>query len=651
MLPLASAFEFASVALRQQLEFQRRYHAGACGQFPAVACKVAGAERSRITPWILNVRLGIVCALEMVDDLDDEALVEALARLTMGVDFDTPAQELYQPPPASSTLQTKVSWENYTEASSECVQRWWGHLTEEWAELRGHAYLPFRGPGREEIVDDCLGRLRDLNEGKLRGRNNCCVLGPKDIGKTCVLKALVCLNSVLSSDTLSIFLDGRAIEHRLSELIVRGLDARYPQLMAKVSAKLTIAGWDKDLSFVVKVLRVIKTRVFVVLDEIDSVFKRPEQGHVLRELLQLGEDSKDVLVYLAAADTRARVLVTGKLPAAERNQFESYTGVSLNHTKYRFLNQRALQFSREGFQDAVRQFRAGGSEGEGGGGEGGDGCGGGGGAGDPDGLIDDARLEELYVSNAGRISALARNFTVDQARITLQTFPRGSPAWCGLDAFWTALTASKSTLVKSFQANPFQAFDAASLAVELSDVMFHLADGGSGGGASASASAGASASVVSLFYDLSDQHLLYFNDMGPRVTLSLVHPRDISTYVLVFGATTVFREIESLLSPGADLARDINEPIVAEALATWTKAEGRRRQCLGWSLHWPLCRVPRAFLLGPRSCARSGTISRAVSVRTCTSTTRHCGRASSSRRCLTAALTSWPCSSVKRTRQ
>jgi Cdc6-like AAA superfamily ATPase len=280
----------------------------------------------------------------------DEALVEALVRPAMGVDNDTPAQEMYQPPPASSALQTKVSWESYTEASSECVQRWWGHVTEEWAELRGHAYLLFRGPDQSEIVDGCLGRLRDLNEGRLRGRNNCCVLGPKDIGKTCVLKALVCLNSVLSSNTVSIFVDGRTIEHRLSELIVRGLEARYPQLMAKVRATLTIESWDKDLSFVVKVLRVIRRRVFVVLDEVDSVFKRPEQGHVLRELLQLGEDSKDVLVYLAAADTRARVLVTGKLPAAEHDQFKSYTGVSL---KYRFLNQGALQCLCEGFQDAV----------------------------------------------------------------------------------------------------------------------------------------------------------------------------------------------------------------------------------------------------------------------------------------------------------
>ena len=149
---------------------------------------------------------------------------------------------------------------------------------------------------------------------------------------------------MLSGTTLSIFIDGRMIEHNLSELIVRGLDTRYPDLMAKVrpgvKAKLK-AGWEKNMSYVVKVLRLIKRRVFVVLDEVDCLFKRPEQKHVLRELLQLGEDSKDVLVYLAAAGTRTRVLVTGNLPAAEHAQFVSYTGVSLNHTKYRLLIQRA----------------------------------------------------------------------------------------------------------------------------------------------------------------------------------------------------------------------------------------------------------------------------------------------------------------------
>ncbi len=142
---------------------------------------------------ILQVCRGIVFALKRVDDLDDEAL-DALARFTVGVDFDTSAKEMYQPPPASSALQTKVSWKNYTEASSrgECVRRWWGRLTQEWAELRDRAYLPFCGPGREEVVDDCLARLQDLNKGMLRGRNNCFVVGPKDIGKTCLLKALVC---------------------------------------------------------------------------------------------------------------------------------------------------------------------------------------------------------------------------------------------------------------------------------------------------------------------------------------------------------------------------------------------------------------------------------------------------------------------------
>ncbi len=102
------------------------------------------------------------------------------------------------------------------------------------------------------------------------------------------------------------------------------------------------------------------------------------------ELLQLGEDSMHVLVYLAAAGTRTRVLVTGNLPAA---QFMSSTRLSLSHTNYRLLIQRALQFSRQGLQDAVRQLggKGGGGGAGGGGGGGGGGAGAGGGGGDAGG--------------------------------------------------------------------------------------------------------------------------------------------------------------------------------------------------------------------------------------------------------------------------
>ena len=119
-----------------------------------------------------------------------DALNAGLALLTTDDGFDTPTEESYQPPLASPALQTKVSWKDYTEPSSgsECAQQWWGDLTQEWPELRDYVYLPFRGSGREEIVDDCLGKLQELHVGTLKGRHNCCVLGAKDIGKTCLLK-------------------------------------------------------------------------------------------------------------------------------------------------------------------------------------------------------------------------------------------------------------------------------------------------------------------------------------------------------------------------------------------------------------------------------------------------------------------------------
>ena len=81
------------------------------------------------------------------------------------------------------------------------------------------------------------------------------------------------------------------------------------------------------------------------------------------------------------------------------------------------------------------------------------------------------------------------------------------------------------------------------------------------------------------FYDVSDNHLLFFDDTGSlSSTLSLVHPYDISRFVFLFSTEAKSAgefseaEVQSLLSPdsqvsGALQARDLNEPLVARSLA------------------------------------------------------------------------------------
>jgi hypothetical protein len=129
---------------------------------------------------------------------------------------------VYQPPLPSTTLRETVSWEKKPAklSWSATAQEWWGHLTEERSGLP--QYLLFDGVGRREIVDECLDKLQKLDAGELIGRRNCCILGAKDVGKTCLLKGLVCLNSVLSPNTTSIYVDGKTVKRSLSSLIVEG---------------------------------------------------------------------------------------------------------------------------------------------------------------------------------------------------------------------------------------------------------------------------------------------------------------------------------------------------------------------------------------------------------------------------------------------
>ncbi len=51
------------------------------------------------------------------------------------------------------------------------------------------------------------------------------------------------------------------------------------------------------------------------------------------------------------------------------------------------------------------------------------------------------------------------------------------PSWHGLNAFWTALTASKPTLVQSFQADPFRQCNAEALAVKVAAITPHFPAG------------------------------------------------------------------------------------------------------------------------------------------------------------------------------
>ena len=469
--------------------------------------------------------------------------------------------------------QEKWKWSTFfsdscnpaTHVANEC----WNFMAENLKHLRLPRHIVFAQVGRKKIVEECLSHLKGLEESTLRGRNNRCILGAKHIGKTWLLKALVCLNLYLSPRTVSLFVDGNQVKS-LSELIAKCIFKRWPDLVGKNRAFLESleSGWQFCMNQVMLVLEKIGCHAFIVLDDVDFIYSRLD-CKVLQELHTLstcGGDPNRVVVYLAAAATKARVLIAGKLPKKYWKNFPSYQNTSLNSTKYQFRVQRAPLFTRTGFREAMRCL------------------------GEVDeeaktasasptttatsaatatgaatvAEMEDHDLTQLYVSCRGHLSNVKTD-VIKMSEVFLQMSSWTHPFAVVAKAFWQALIFSNPTLVEEFQNDPFIT-DMRKLQVSARDVIRRLPDSDT-------------VDYKKTFYDVSDNHLLFFDDAGGlSATLSLVHPCDISRFVFLFSTEAKSAgelseaEVESLMSPGGEVsgalqARDLNEPLVARSLA------------------------------------------------------------------------------------
>ena len=366
---------------------------------------------------------------------------------------------------------------------SKAAQQWWRCL----AEHPGLGNIIFDQPGRSEIVDECLAMLHRLDTNRLVGRNNRCILGARQIGKTCLFKGLVCLNSALSANTVSIYVDHTV--KNLSSVIVDSLCARY-ELMDKavlLADKHFGPNWTDSIEKVLRFLELTEKRAFVVLDNIDSLYSREAgSNNVLRQLVMLGENTRYVLVYLVGTSSKARVLVTARLAGPERAKYPCYTGVSLNNTKYVFRVQRALQLDRQGFQSLLGQKAV---------------------------ACELSELSKLYVAFGGQ-------FGSDQMSSKLQAVEKNSPAWCCLSAFWHVLVSTRPYLLTYFHGDAFCVFGHDELELDLADVVGFAAKAGH-------------QVDKSVLYELSDQGMLYFDDQRWSARLSLVHACHIAAFEAV----------------------------------------------------------------------------------------------------------------------
>jgi hypothetical protein len=378
----------------------------------------------------------------------------------------------------------KPAWQQaFQTRFSKAAQQWWRCL----AEHPGLGNVIFDQPGRSEIVDECLTMLHRLETKKLVGRNNRCILGARRIGKTCLFKSLVCLNSVLSANTVSIYVDHTV--KNLSSVIVDSLCARY-ELMDKavlLADKHFGPNWTDSIEKVLRFLELTEKRAFVVLDNIDSLYAREAgSNNVLRQLVMLGENTRYVLVYLVGTSSKARVLVTARLAGPERAKYPCYTGVSLNNTKYVFRVQRALQLDRQGFQSLLGQKAV---------------------------ACELSELSKLYVGFGGQ-------FGSDQMSSKLQAVKKNSPAWCCLSAFWHVLVSTRPWLLTHFHGDAFCVFGNDQLELDLAHVVGFAAKAGH-------------QVDKSVLYELSDQGMLYFDDQRWSARLSLVHACHIAAFEAV----------------------------------------------------------------------------------------------------------------------
>ena len=415
--------------------------------------------------------------------------------------------------------------ENISKSANAC---WRDMVTALKSSLELPEHIVFSQVGREKIVNECLSHLRLLENSKLEGRSNRCILGAKGIGKTYLFKAIACMNLYLSPRSVSLFLDGRKVTC-IGTHIANCVFKRWPETRS-ATRNYPKEFWQGSMLWVVRFLKDIDCHAFVVLDDVDCIFKRAGCKDLLEQLHRVadcGGNPNRIVVYLVAAETNARALVDGALPL-NGNLFPTYDRVSLNHDKYKFRVQRAPLFNEEDFKLLL-----------------------------PRPLT--ASPSRTYRLCRGNLSELTTNNTVKTGAIYMQLIESEHRFKVVMAAFWDKLLSLNPDLVKDFQNNPF-IVDVKKLQVSATDVRNHIDD---------------TEDYTGVFYELSDRHLLYFDDSGEEsATLSLVHPCDISWFVMFFPRHRISlpgnlseAQKQSLLEPGGGKGREFNESLIARSLA------------------------------------------------------------------------------------
>ena len=204
----------------------------------------------------------------------------------------------------------------------------------------------FLGGDRRSMIEGLAVQLSRLDRGLMTGNANCrIVLGPKGSGKTTALQACVIAAQALCLGVVAVYVDvSTTVLTSPMDAVVAAFRNLLPPGTPHTAATLQRLEAARDstepVAGVRAVLRDLKLRVFLVLDEFTAAYAFPKPvgfDRWIREVFMLGNCTAGIfLTYVSGSAACLRSLCFGKADAVTAAKFPSYQGILRNLNSSRF---------------------------------------------------------------------------------------------------------------------------------------------------------------------------------------------------------------------------------------------------------------------------------------------------------------------------
>jgi hypothetical protein len=182
---------------------------------------------------------------------------------------------------------------------------------------------------RHDFAKNVHATIDNLVKNKLVKKNGFCriLLGRKGVGKTSFLKTLQIAANAFSKSLISIY-----------ECCLDSTDSKYLSYLiySKLSGNVELEHKKYDLNDLEKKLIEKNKYIFLVVDEIEPLFTSSCIGkEIIGELAKIAElENGRIYCIISGSSARLRQLCFAKLPTDQKVNYQNYTGLDLNSTKY-----------------------------------------------------------------------------------------------------------------------------------------------------------------------------------------------------------------------------------------------------------------------------------------------------------------------------